>query len=62
MKKIKPEIMWAVYNSDHGFYTDTGLTQKEMKEKHLNSLGHTDWKPCEVNGDICVKVKLTPVS
>jgi len=57
---IKEEVMWAVHGI-HGLYVDTAFTRKDMKEKHMASLGYVDWKDCEKRGDRVIKVKVSPI-
>jgi hypothetical protein len=60
VKVPRSELMWVIYGN-HGLYTDTALTRKEMIEKHCAALGQT-WDYCRERGDRAVKVWVMPLA
>lgn len=69
------EIMWAILG-EHGFYTGTALTRKEMIQEHCAAYSEyfrtprqlpyaqlkRIWRKCRKNGDRAVKVELKQVT
>jgi hypothetical protein len=59
-KIIKPEIMWAIWNPDIGFYLGTYLTRKGAILSHVLT-GEISWEECESYGEMAVEVTISPV-
>ena len=58
--KITPEIMWAIYNPDFGFFVGTQLTKKDAISAHTLDLG-INWEECRKGGDIAIRVLISPI-
>ncbi len=58
--QVQPEVMWAIWNRDWGFYTGTFPTRQGMIFLHTQDLEQS-WKECQKNGDVAVKVIISAV-
>lgn len=56
--KIKPEIMWAIWNPEIGFYEGTWTAEKAAIEAFCSSKGHGWDTRKKIHGDRAVKVEI----